>query len=320
MGGAAEPEVSRDKPRGRKVAAPSFAKALSRSPASNNIVLRKHQIDRLKNHTGVRLIVAQAPAGFGKTTLLRQYCAWREGQGASIAWLHLEAHYSDPSPFLRLLCEAITGAIPDGEPVVTLSETSSASIQDFLRCVRAVQQDIVIVIDNFEQAAHPGMEAVIAQLVRVLPSGAQLCIGTRVIPAINLPRLQLREQAVVVNVEGLRFRANETSEFFREFRDISDSEVDRYQTATDGWPAALQCIRLSMRGRTGRARALPASGVTPDLIELRHLLTVSELIVHSAASRHESRGLHFIRDFPDTDAVAKDTVLTPDRVRIRDAA
>lgn len=267
MGGAAEPEVSRDGPRGRKAAAPSFAKALSRSPASNNIVLRKHQIDRLKNHTGVRLIVAQAPAGFGKTTLLRQYCAWREGQGASIAWLHLEAHYSDPSRFLRLLCEAITGAIPDGEPVVTLSETSSASIQDFLRCVRAVQQDIVIVIDNFEQAAHPGMEAVIAQLVRVLPSGAQLCIGTRVIPAINLPRLQLREQAVVVNVEGLRFRANETSEFFREFRDISDSEVDRYQTATDGWPAALQCIRLSMRGRTGRARALPASGVTPDLID-----------------------------------------------------
>ena len=60
--------------------------------------------------------------------------------------------------------------------------------------------------------------------------------------------------------------------------------------------------------------------VTPDLIELRHLLTVSELIVHSAASRHESRGLHFIRDFPDTEAVAKDTVLTPDRVRIRDAA
>jgi len=174
MGGAAEPEVSRDGPRGRKAAAPSFAKALSRSPASNNIVLRKHQIDRLNNHTGVRLIVAQAPAGFGKTTLLRQYCAWREGQGASIAWLHLEAHYSDPSPFLRLLCEAITGAIPDGEPVVTLSETSSASIQDFLRCVRAVQQDIVIVIDNFEQAAHPGMEAVIAQLVRVLPSGAQL--------------------------------------------------------------------------------------------------------------------------------------------------
>lgn len=264
MTGAVEPEVSgagRERPAPRR----SFVRPAASAPSSNNLVLRKHQLDRLKNHTAVRLIVVQAPAGFGKTTLLRQYCAWREAQGTTVAWLHLEAHYSDPSRFLRLLCEAVAAACPDCD--IPLAENSSASIQDFVRSVQAVKNGLVVVVDNFEQAAHAGMEAVIAQLVRVMPKGAQLCIGTRVIPSINLPRLQLREQAVVVNVEGLRFRANETAEFFREFRDISDEEVDRYQAATDGWPAALQCIRLSMRGRTGRARALPTSGVTPDLID-----------------------------------------------------
>lgn len=262
--GALEPKTS-EAGKGGHSPRRSFMRADSSAPASNNLVLRKYQLDRLKNHTGVRLLVVQAPAGFGKTTLLRQYCAWREEQGTIVAWLHLEAHYSDPSRFLRLLCEAVAAACPDCN--ISLPESSSASIQDFSRCVQAVEGELVIVIDNFEQAAHTGMEAVIAQLVRIVPKGAQLCIGTRVIPSINLPRLQLREQAVVVNVEGLRFRANETAEFFREFRDISDEEVDRYQSATDGWPAALQCIRLSMRGRTGRARALPTSGVTPDLID-----------------------------------------------------
>lgn len=255
------------RPAGGKSRATTFANALTRQPASNNLVLRKQQLDRLKNHADVRLIVAQAPAGFGKTTLLRQYCAYREAQGQRIAWLHLESHYADPSRFLRLLCEAVIAAMPEGEPPVAMPDGSSASIQDFLRCVRAMTSGITIVVDNFEQASHPGMEAVVAQLVRVLPKGVQFCIGTRVIPSINLPRLQLREQAVVVNVEGLRFRAGETAEFFREFRDISEEEVDKYQAATDGWPAALQCIRLSMRGRTGRARALPTSGVTPDLID-----------------------------------------------------
>lgn len=250
-----------------RAAVSSYAKPLARASASNNQVLRKHQLDRLKNHTAVRLIVVQGPAGFGKTTLLRQYCAYRETLGSAVAWLHLESHYSDPSRFLRLLCEAVAGADAEVEAAAALPESSSASIQDFLRAVRLVTNGIVIVVDNFEQAAHPGMEAVIAQLVRVLPKEVQLCIGTRVIPAINLPRLQLREQAVVVNVEGLRFRANETMEFFREFRDITEEEVDKYQAATDGWPAALQCIRLSMRGGTGRARVLPASGVTPDLID-----------------------------------------------------
>ena len=51
--------------------------------------------------------------------------------------------------------------------------------------------------------------------------------------------------------------------------------------------------------------------VTTDLIELRNLLQCADLIVQSALRRHESRGLHFILDYPDTDLVARDTVLVP---------
>lgn len=51
--------------------------------------------------------------------------------------------------------------------------------------------------------------------------------------------------------------------------------------------------------------------VTTDLVELRNLLQSADLIVKSALKRHESRGLHFILDYPETDAVARDTVLVP---------
>jgi L-aspartate oxidase len=51
--------------------------------------------------------------------------------------------------------------------------------------------------------------------------------------------------------------------------------------------------------------------VTTDLIELRNLLQCADLIVQSALKRHESRGLHFILDYPETDLVARDTVLVP---------
>jgi L-aspartate oxidase len=50
--------------------------------------------------------------------------------------------------------------------------------------------------------------------------------------------------------------------------------------------------------------------VTRDLLELRNLATVAQLIVECAASRHESRGLHFTSDFPETDPkLARDTVI-----------
>jgi L-aspartate oxidase len=51
--------------------------------------------------------------------------------------------------------------------------------------------------------------------------------------------------------------------------------------------------------------------VTPDLIELRNLLEVADLIVRSALARHESRGLHYTLDYPELAEAAVDTVLVP---------
>ena len=51
--------------------------------------------------------------------------------------------------------------------------------------------------------------------------------------------------------------------------------------------------------------------VSRDLLELRNLVQVADLIVRSAHSRHESRGLHFSRDYPDLAGQAVPTVLVP---------
>ncbi|AMP05912.1 L-aspartate oxidase [Collimonas pratensis] len=53
--------------------------------------------------------------------------------------------------------------------------------------------------------------------------------------------------------------------------------------------------------------------ISRDLLELRNLVQVASLIVESALSRHESRGLHYSQDYPETLAKALPTVLTPQR-------
>jgi L-aspartate oxidase len=50
--------------------------------------------------------------------------------------------------------------------------------------------------------------------------------------------------------------------------------------------------------------------VTRDLLELRNLVDCAELIVRSALRRHESRGLHYSRDYPEALPVSFPTVLT----------
>ncbi|MDD2712596.1 MAG: L-aspartate oxidase [Simplicispira sp.] len=51
--------------------------------------------------------------------------------------------------------------------------------------------------------------------------------------------------------------------------------------------------------------------VTRDLLELRNLVQVADLIVRSAQMRRESRGLHFSRDYPERAAPAAPTILVP---------
>lgn len=52
--------------------------------------------------------------------------------------------------------------------------------------------------------------------------------------------------------------------------------------------------------------------VSRDLLELRNLALVAELIIQSAQQRHESRGLHYSTDYPVADSRPRDTVLTPE--------
>jgi L-aspartate oxidase len=48
-----------------------------------------------------------------------------------------------------------------------------------------------------------------------------------------------------------------------------------------------------------------------DLLELRNLVTVAELIISCALQRKESRGLHYTLDYPELAPIAKDTILVP---------
>lgn len=51
--------------------------------------------------------------------------------------------------------------------------------------------------------------------------------------------------------------------------------------------------------------------ISRDLLELRNLVLVAELIIRCAKQRKESRGLHYTLDYPETSPIAKDTIMVP---------
>jgi LuxR family maltose regulon positive regulatory protein len=235
---------------------------------TETLVLRREPLQRLKDHPEARLVVVQGPAGFGKTSLLRQYCDFRATQGDAIAWVRMDTRSADPSQFLRLLCEAIRGLDKSARAPQKKIAARPPPLEELARALSQLHSRAVIVVDNFEQAAAPALEAVFSQAVRLLPDGVQLCIGTRVLPTSKLSRMLVEDQIIVIDHEDLRFTPGETVEFFRDFSALSAAEVEEIHHRTDGWPAALQCFRLCMRrGRKYRSVAYSGKGITPELID-----------------------------------------------------
>lgn len=240
--------------------------ALDGVAPARTVVLRAAALERLKAGAQASLVLVQGPAGFGKTTLLRQYSTYRATQGDQIAWMRMDARSSDPAQFLRLLCDAADGFDERVRQRKAKLEPRPPTLQDFKRALGRLRGGGLIVVDNFEQAFTADIEGVFMQVVRILPPAVQLCIGSRVLPSDRLVSLRMREQMVVIDEHDLRFRVEECDEFFREVPGLSPDDVTDLHRRTDGWPAALQCVRLCMRrGREHRGLAYAGKGITQDL-------------------------------------------------------
>lgn len=237
------------------------------SPAPG-MVLRHRLLDQLAATPRPRLIVVQAPAGYGKTSLLRQHCERRAALGEKVAWVRMDTQSADETHFLHLLCDAARSLAGTARSATATRHPGPATLQDLLRALGHVREPVVLVVDNFESASAPEFEAVFAQVVRRLPESVQLCVGTRVLPTARLARLQIRDRTILISNEALCFRPSETLGFLSEFTGLSPSEVAQIHERTEGWPAALQAYRLCMRrGARFRMEAWAGKGITAELMD-----------------------------------------------------
>ena len=87
-----------------------------------HLVRRARLADRLVRRELPPLILVSAPAGFGKTTLLTDWFAGREG---STAWLSLDSRDNDAALFWSYLIAALRTVVPDvGEAALSLLRTT----------------------------------------------------------------------------------------------------------------------------------------------------------------------------------------------------
>src|SRR5258706_4210296 len=97
-------------PAGGVIASASAASILHPPAARPGTVVRQALLDRLTESLAAKLVLVVAPAGGGKTSLLRDW--WSAGQDSGRAWLSIETAHNDPARVLSSVIAAIGTVSP----------------------------------------------------------------------------------------------------------------------------------------------------------------------------------------------------------------
>lgn len=225
------------------------------------MVSRPRVLARLAESLSKRLTLIEAPAGFGKTTLL---CEWRQElldqHAAAVAWLTLGHEDEHPKQVLSDIAEAMrrasrgrldrTRALLATDPSAPVGTIVSVLIDE----IAEFDSELVLILDDYEFVYAPAVhEALHAMLLRA-PENMHVCIASRARVPLQISAWRAAREVVEVNESDLRFQNDETRAFLANARHHRLDYFDAHAlcAATEGWVTGLQIAALPAHRRTDR--------------------------------------------------------------------
>ncbi|HZW13059.1 MAG TPA: LuxR C-terminal-related transcriptional regulator [Noviherbaspirillum sp.] len=215
--------------------------------SSRSGVPRESLLNRLEQEANVHLVLLRAPAGYGKTTLMRQWMERIASRDGHAAWLTLDESDNDPARLMGYLF----GALGNWMAVALGNESAATSASaDWMAVLDRIGPDappLTLFLDEFEQLSSDPALRIARLLVERLPRLVRLVISTRDKPSFGVERYRVRGELLEITARDLRFDNSETLRFFsgRTGQAPAAWLVEKIQSITDGWPAALQLTALA---------------------------------------------------------------------------
>lgn len=220
-------------------------------PTSDARAVKRDRLsDLLEPHGPKRLNLVIAPAGFGKTTLVAQWCA---RVTSPTAWLSLDEHDDEPRRFWQYVIGAFEQAGLNGAAELRkqLAHQSDESFTEAITgLINILAQDGSawgLVLDDFHFVGNPAIHRQFAYFIDYLPPGILVTLASRTEPPLPLARWRVRRWVEDIHPGLLAFSEGECRQFFRETMglQISDEDVHTVYHKTEGWVAAMQLSALS---------------------------------------------------------------------------
>jgi LuxR family transcriptional regulator, maltose regulon positive regulatory protein len=229
------------------------ATQLALPPASQpGGVVRQRLLDRLAASPATKLVLVVAPAGWGKTSLLR---GWLAADDSCRAWLSVEAAHNDPARFWSGIIEAIATMSPEfgaaALEALAAGGHSGCAEQAVIGQLARIPARVTLILDDFHLVTSPETLESFRFLVERLPPAVGLVVAARSDPALPLARLRAHGEMTEIRAVDLSFSDAEATQLLNGTLglDLPPAQVHALRQRTEGWAAGLYLAGLALRER-----------------------------------------------------------------------
>lgn len=234
-------------------------------PVRDMSVARPRLYKRLSHSRQQSCTLVSAPAGFGKTTLVRE---WLQREQSTFTWLSLDTSDGTPVRFLSYLTAALQRLFPGfGEGILAALKAPAPAFDAIVEqlinelAVEPPEEEVVyLVLDDYHLLNAPGIDELCRVFLSRMPPFLHVILITREDPQLPLARWRARGRLHELRAPDLRFTLDEVAAFLNEAMGLtlSTEDAERLAVRTEGWIAGLQLAALSMQGRDDKAGFLNA--------------------------------------------------------------
>jgi ATP/maltotriose-dependent transcriptional regulator MalT len=189
------------------------------------------------------LTLVAAPAGYGKTSSVSDWCS---KTGAALAWVTLDPADNDPTRLWTYLATAVDRVRRGlGQRALQQLKAPGGAIEDvvdeLMNGIAAFEDEVIVVLDDMQALTDVECLSSIDHALLHIPPNARLVIVTRIEPPLSLGRLRAADQLTELRANELAFTLAEAHELLVVERHLplERGDVDALVARTDGWPAAL---------------------------------------------------------------------------------
>ncbi len=213
--------------------------------AAQRLVQRDALFERLSAPGGGGVVLVCAPAGSGKTMLLR---SWIEAAGLQdrVGWVSVERGEQDAQRFWLSVIDELAGVVSVVQPVAPAPTFGGRAVVDqLLSDLELLQEPVVLVIDDLHELNSADALSWLEVFLGRLPSELRVVLTTREDPQLGLHRLRLAGQLTELRAPDLRFSMEEMIELLRsEGITLSHGGMGLLYERTEGWAAGLRLAAI----------------------------------------------------------------------------